>query len=214
MKYNLQKIFKNKSKGFIIPLTLLVSIIVLTISSGISIILTKEMYFSKISRESQLAYYAADDAMMCTIMIDDKYLDGITGLGIFPYDGLTSGSDYIESVRLKVNGDRANRSLTLPTIQSVNDIKCAGVAVFNPAISSFASVPFTRVNSAGVTENGQKSTFSMKMDLGDGSFRCASVVVKKTLTYRQIIARGFTTCKNGNRQTSIERAVVNTTENQ
>jgi hypothetical protein len=212
MKFNLQKVKKYKSRGFILPLTLLLTVIVLTISAGISAVLSKELYFSKLSRESQIAYYAADDAMMCAIMVDDKYLDSSTGLGIFPYDGLADASGYIQSVLNKANADRLNRGF--PQINSINDIKCAGVAIFDPATSSFSSVPFTRINTTGATENGQRSTFNMRMDLGDGSFRCSSVVVSKTINYRQVIARGFTSCRNGNRTTAIERAVVNTTENQ
>jgi hypothetical protein len=64
----------------VLPLTLIICVIILTISAGISIILAKELYFSRLSRLSQVAYYAADDGMMCATMIDDKYIDPDTGL--------------------------------------------------------------------------------------------------------------------------------------
>jgi hypothetical protein len=54
---------KHKTKGFVLPLTLLICMIMLMIATGISIILAKELYFSKLSRLSQIAYYAADSGL-------------------------------------------------------------------------------------------------------------------------------------------------------
>ncbi|MFA6608426.1 MAG: hypothetical protein WCT07_00760 [Candidatus Paceibacterota bacterium] len=208
MKLITQKQIKN-IQGFILPLTLLVCLIILMISTGISVILSKELYFSKVSRESQLAYYSADEALMCAIVVDDKYLDPTTGLGIFPYNGLSTNTTADMQATLdQVNQIRQSRGFSTITL---NDIKCATVAVLNPLVSSFTTSPFSRVNSSGVTENGQKSTFSMRMDLGGGSFRCANVLVYKTSTYRQIISRGFSSCGDSAAR-SIERAVVSTTE--
>jgi hypothetical protein len=51
----------------------------------------------------------------------------------------------------------------------------------------------------------------MRMDLGDGTARCANVTVNKTATYRQIISRGYNTCDAGSSR-FIERAVINVTE--
>ncbi len=206
MKFLINKKQIKRVRGFIIPLTLLVTLVILIVSSGISIILAKELYFSKISRESQIAYYAADNALMCTIMVDDQYINPVSGLGIFPYDGLLDANNYIQAVITSTNADRQEHGLS--TITS-DDIKCATSAIFKTSVSSFSATPFTRVNSLGTTENGQKSSFNMKMDLGDGTFRCASVMVNKTSMFRQIIARGFTSCEGGSK---IERAVVDTTE--
>lgn len=209
MKILLTKNWKLKTRnykvtGFILPMTLLVCSIILTVATGISIILVKELYFSKVSRESQLAYYAADDAMMCAVMVDDQYTDSRTGLGIFPYDNLVTP----QSVLDKVNVERQSRNL--PSLV-LTDIKCATAPVFDVPISSFTSNDFTRTNSLGEIETGQKSAFSMRMDLGDGSTRCATVLVYKTGTYRQIISRGFSSCGGGSLR-PIERAIVNTTE--
>ncbi|MDB5260607.1 MAG: hypothetical protein JWN37_838 [Candidatus Nomurabacteria bacterium] len=194
----------KKVGGFILPMTLLVCTIILTISTGISIILTKELYFSKLSRESQLAYYAADSALMCAIMIDDQYTDPDSGIGIFPYNTTATPQTVLD----KVNNQRQARNLPSLTL---SDIKCATSAIFSGANSSITYEPFNRSNSKGDLESGQKSTFSMKMDLGNGQYRCATVLVYKTSTYRQIVARGFSSC--GNETTlPIERAIINTTE--
>jgi hypothetical protein len=191
-------------KGFILPMTLLVCTIVLTIATGISIILIKELYFSKVSRDSQLAYYAADSALMCATQVDDQYTDPATGLGIFPYGNLTTP----QSVLDKVNIGRQNRGYPAITLA---DIKCATSPIFDSAVSSFSYEPFTRINSNNQTENGEKAFFSMKMDLGNGTFRCANVLIYKTPTYRQIVARGYSSCGNGAAQ-PIERAIISTTE--
>lgn len=203
------KQIKNINRGFILPLTLLVCLIILMIATGISTILSKELYFSKISRESQVAYYSADNALMCALVVDGKYIDPVSGLGIFPYNGLSTNTTAdMQAVIDKVNIDRQARGFSLITL---NDIKCGTVSILTPSVSSFATVPFTRTNSAGVVENGQKSSFSMRMDLGDGTFRCASVLVYKTQNYRQIISRGFSSCGDSTSRL-IERAIVNTTE--
>ncbi len=204
LKYLKQK--KNE-RGFILPLTLLVCSIILTVATGISVILIKELYFSKVSRDSQLAYYSADTAMMCAVMIDGTYIDPSTGLGIFPYGAATDPQSEMSAVLDKVNLQRQERNLSNIFL---SDIKCATSAIFDQTISGFSSVAFSRTNSAGQVEMGKTSTFNMRMDLGDGTVRCATVLISKTDKYRQIIARGFAGCDGQAR--NIERAIINTTE--
>ena len=204
-----QKLKGLFERGFILPMTLLVCAIVLAVTTGISMLLTKELYFSRISRESQLAYYAADIAMMCAIMVDEKYIDPSTGLGIFPHNGLSTDTNIdIQNVLDEVNLERQYRNLSS---LSINDIKCATVPIFDSSTSLFSTVPFQRLDSNNNVELGQTSIFVMHMDLGDGTLRCATVSVSKTDRYRQIIARGFTSCGNGSSKV-IERAIISTTE--
>jgi hypothetical protein len=199
-----KRIARLRHKGFVMPLTLVISVIILTIASGISVILSKELYFSRLSRLSQTAYYAADDGMMCATMIDDGYLDPDTGLGIFEYtNGLTA-----QNVLDKINNNRTARGLT--TI-SLNSIKCATSDIFNSAVSNYSTSAFSRVNSQGAPENGRTTTFSMTMSLGGGSVRCAQITINKTVKYRQIISRGFANCSTTSLY-RIERAIVSTTE--
>lgn len=212
----LKIIIKQKihTRGFILPLTLLVCSIILIISSGISTVLSKELYFSRISRESQLAYYAADDAMMCILMIDNQYIDPATGQGIFPYDSVADPINSMQLTLNKVNLVRQSRGLNQ---LNLNDIKCATVPVFNQLDQNSGgsdfkvdATPFSHTFFGGQTETGRLSTLSMKMDLGNGTYRCAKVKVYKTAKYRQIIVRGFTSCDNSRQP--IERAIINTTE--
>ncbi len=198
------------SKGFILPLTMLICTIVLLISSGITVILSKQLYFSKLSKLSQIAYYSADNGVACTVMIDDKYYDPDTGYGIFPHDPLVEPTTAIANTLEQVNLARQVRNLSTLTL---TDLKCATSPIFDidPDTSNTTFTAFSRLNSQGVTENGYTTSFTMRMAIGDGNYRCARVTVNKTANYRQIISRGFATCQQNLKQ-SVERAVVNTTE--
>lgn len=193
-----------RTRGFVLPLTLIVSVIILTIATGISVILAKELYFSKLSRLSQIAYYAADNGVMCATMIDDQYIDPETGVGIFPFNNATDDTNEMEAILDKVDQDRQIRGMS--QVGSINNIKCATASIFNPAVSGFSVSSFTYN-----AEVGRTSTFSMRMNLGDGTYRCATVVVNKTPSYRQIISRGFASCGTVFSY-PIERAVVSTAE--
>ena len=198
----------HKQKGFILPFTMLISAIVLFITTGAMTLLSKQLYFSKLYKQSQVAYYAADDAVTCAIDIDDTY-QGSDGKGIFPNSTSTDPSTYMEGVLAYVN---VNRQLAnLPTIDSLNDITCAQSKLFDPSASDFSvsSTTYEHVTQTYGTEEGKTSSYSMKMDLGDGTYRCAKVTVNKTPTFRQIIAQGYAQCDNPNG--TVERAVVNTT---
>lgn len=209
------KLFKtkeniNNSRGFVIPFTLLVCVIILSVSTGISVILAKELYFSKLSRESQDAYYAADNGLMCAIAIDDAYIDPATGLGIFE-----SGAVTADQVLTKVNAERALKLLDpLNLYGGSNPIKCATSEIFNPITDGYnVDSSYSHINSSGNVESGKSSTFTLHMDLGYGITRCTKVTVNKTSNYRQIISQGYAECP-GTRSNkySVERAIVDETE--
>lgn len=200
----LNSLYKVKKRGFIVPMTLLITTIILTIATGISVIITKEIFFGRLGRESKLAYYAADTAMSCASSIDEKYIDSVTGLGIFR-SATTTEQDVID----RINQERSKTGLLNIAL---TDIKCGTSLVFDTASNSsaFSVTDFTRNIPSGGTEAGKKSSFKLKMSLGDGTYRCASVVVNKTPTYRQIISRGFSSCDTSSNAT--ERAIINTSE--
>jgi hypothetical protein len=210
---------KMSSGGFILPFTMLISVLVLLVMGSIMTLLSKQLYFSRIYKQSQSAYYAADDAIACAIEIDDTYV-GSDGLGIFPSDPDDYlPLDYIDDVLDYVNLKRAYATPPLTAIGSLNDIKCAQSSIFDPtvALSNFevSSDKYVYSSPSG-PEEGKTSTYTMRMPLGDGSYRCARVTVNKTQSFRQIIAQGYAKTVDGSSscalQTgSVERAVVNTT---
>lgn len=202
--FTFKKIIHTHAKGFVLPLTLIVCVIILTIATSISIILSKELYFSRLSRLSQIAYYAADNGLMCATVIDDQYYDQETGLGIFQYNNLVTSQMVLD----RINVQRVAGGLSA---LSLNDIKCAASSIFDTSVTGYALTPFSRIDSAGNTDTGQTSTFNMRMDLGGGEYRCATVLVNKTPTYRQIISRGFASCGSVYAY-PIERAIVSTSE--
>lgn len=199
-----KKLSTIRSRGFVLPLTLVVCVIILTISAGITIILTKELYFSKLSRLSHLAYYAADNGLMCATMIDDTYIDSTTGLGIFEYGPAPTSQTVLDSI----NSVRTGQGLS--TID-LNSIKCATSDIFNAAITGFAITDFSRTDSGGFIDVGKTTTFNMRMNLGETEERCATIIINKTPTYRQIISRGFASCSTVYSY-PIERAIVSTSE--
>lgn len=202
--------------GFVLPYTLFVTSIMIIITSSVSAVIIKQLYFSRLARQSKAAYYAADTALLCTTVIDSTYTNA-DGIGIFPFD-----ANSLNYVTYQVDmGDVVaytnSRLLSAGTLATnYLDITCAGANIFDPAISGFAldsNVFSYLVPAHGVfpatTESGRSSTFKMKMPLGDGTFRCAKVTVNKTPTYRQIISQGYSDCSNS--ASSVERAVVDTT---
>ena len=208
----LQRIF-GKNRGFVLPFTLLICAILLLISVSISGILTKQIYFSNLARDSQIAYYAADNALACTLAIDETYTD-VEGIGIFPY---SSGSPVVEStekdamLQVLVDIDTKRQSLDpplYPLAQTLSEVQCAQATMLDDT-ANFSISPdlFSRVVGAG-TEYGRTSTFLMKMKIADNEYRCAKVTIRKTQSYRQIISQGYSRCDRAN--TSIERAIINT----
>ncbi len=209
--YNKRISFK-RARGFVIPFTLLICSILLSISTSISVILVKELYFSKLSRDSQTAYYAADNGLECAIVVDDTYTNPATGLGIFESVKTIKANDVLTII----NTERQSMGLTVLTLyddNSINDnsIKCATSEIFNPITNGFKTQAYSRINSIGGVEDGRTSIFTLRMDLDGTAERCAKVTVNKTANYRQIISQGYTTCPGGGTP-PIERAVVSESE--
>ncbi len=194
----------NCPKGFILPFTMLISTLVLMVAGSAMTLLSKQLYFSRVYKQSQVAYYAADDALACALQIDDSYV-GPDGLGIFPSSTTTSANSYIDGVFTYVKTARGLAAA------SKNDIECAQVPIFDTAVTAFATSTnfYQYTPPVGPVEKGVTSVYSMRMPLGDGTFRCAKVTVNKTATFRQVISQGYAKCDTANG--SIERAVVNTT---
>jgi predicted transposase YbfD/YdcC len=210
----------RSQKGFILPFTMLISTLILLVSGSALTLLTKQLYFSKMYKQSQTAYYAADDAMTCAIDVDDTYSDA-DGLGIFPYSTTTDATAYINNVITYFNARQVLPALPI----TLDQIKCAQSDIFTGASAfAVATTTFMHTFSDGRIEDGKTSTYTMHMDLGPDPadtdptngishlYRCAKITVNKTLSFRQIISQGYAQCDNPNG--SIERAVVNTTESE
>ena len=186
---------------------MLISTLVLLVSGNVLVLLSKQLYFSKIYRQSQLAYYAADDAMACALAIDDAYI-GPDGLGIFPYSTTTDAMEHINNTLTYINFKREIDGF--PTMV-LSDITCARVPIFDTLSPTNFTVSTTTYyfTLGSTTEDGITVSYNMRMPLGDGTFRCAKVTVNKTPAFRQFISQGYAQCDNPNG--TVERAVVNTT---
>lgn len=225
--YRLQK-YRN---GFVLPFTMLITSLILFVMLGTMTLISKQQLFEKNDRKSQTAYYVADDAMACAIKIDDSYVNS-NGTGIFPVssstnsvtvNGATTSYAYIDDVIANVNLERslqvdANGDPLQPI--SLLDIKCGESVIFDttPTSDSKFTVATTTdyrhyyINpNTGLEEieYGQTSIFSIRMLVGTNEYRCATVTVNKTESYREIISQGYSSCDPNSQR--VERAIVNST---
>ncbi len=200
------KQFRSDKKAFIMPLTLTLAALILTVAGGITMIIGKELFFSRLTRESATAYYTADTALECATVVDESY-NGTDGNGLFQYDLLneaTSTLNYVNTIRQA----QGIRTLLL------TDILCASVPILDSDRSSFTTTTTDSTGSALQDPYGNQtvmSSFTMMMDTGEGTVACAKVTVEKSLSWRQIIARGFNSCNFGTKNL-LERAVISTSE--
>lgn len=189
------------------PLTLTLAALILTVTGGITMILGKELFFSRMTRESATAYYAADTALECAKALDAMYTDS-QGNGLFdsPLHTATDTLAYVNTVRY---------SQGIGTINFL-DIRCASVSIFDSGVTDIFSTTTDKYGNYLTDPYGASSTktyFTLPMNAGEGGgIVCAKVSVEKSNAWRQIIARGFNTCNFGARML-LERAVINTTEN-
>lgn len=193
---------KAEVKGFVMPFTLLICSIMILITTSVSAILLKQIYFSQLARQSQIAYYAADTAMQCAITVDETYHSGV--YGIFPYDSSDSGNPGAADEQILDAFDATTGNKP----SSYEDIKCAQSFIFKNENNDPTKYEHEAITYLGL--DGYTSRFNMQMDVGDGTFRCAKVIVKKTTAWRQIIVSGYSSCSKGSN--TIERAIVNETE--
>lgn len=220
---------KRGVRGFVLPFTMLITVLILFVTTGALALLSKQQYFSKIYKETQAAYYAADDAISCTITIDDTYVSS-DGLGMFPSSS-SSPSTYIYGVPTYVYSVLSYVNAKQGTSMTLSDVTCGQSPIFTTStVAPYFNPQFTvqpadyqyhfisPVTGLPEIEYGQTSTYNMHMDLGVDPadslgithlYRCAKVTVNKTASFRQIVAQGYSNCSGTNN--AVERAVVNTT---
>lgn len=212
--------FKKIKRGFVLPFTLFICSVMILISVGISAVLSKQIYFSKLARESQSAYYAADDAVACILAIDETYTDD-NGMGIFPASSTPMTSSVADAEVTRVFDSAINRRALLgpdglpigkPLADSRTDIKCGQSVIFGADFSikdtSNPADLYQRKDILPVIEYGQTSYTTLRMEVASGVFRCAKVTINKTASWRQIVAQGYSYCDRAN---AVERSVVDTT---
>ena len=67
------KSFKKNNSGFILPLAVLITSIILSMSFTIFILVFSSIKFSALGRDSQVAFYAADGGVECALFWDIKF---------------------------------------------------------------------------------------------------------------------------------------------
>ena len=138
--------FKNKTKsaGFTLILSLIVVSAILTVGFGVSGIIIKQMIFSSIGRDSDVAFYAADTGIECALYWDkEKAFDSTT------YS--------IDCANITINGSMV--ASTTSFILNFSNSSCVSVLVDKSSIVS----PKTKIEAKGYNV-GCLSTFSNKVE--------------------------------------------------
>lgn len=91
---------KQKNKGFVIMVAVLISSMLISIGAFITIIALKELQLSSSSKDSQKAFYAADSALECALYHDIR--SGASG-GPFPQNSDDINGSLVSSI-INCNG--------------------------------------------------------------------------------------------------------------
>jgi len=109
---------------------MLITVLVLFISTSALALLSKQQYFSKVYKQTQAAYYAADDAISCAVSLDDTYVSS-DGLGIFPSSSTTPSDPdtYVNDVLQYVSDQRKAVDPLAPDVTRAN-VTCGQSQIF------------------------------------------------------------------------------------
>jgi Tfp pilus assembly protein PilX len=200
--------------GFILPLTMLLMTLILLVSFGITSIIVRQARFSRIIKDSLIAYNAADMAITCTSFIDNTFTNSSTTNGIFPTDRnaypIGNETAEINDTIAVINLGRDTRALPrLPN--GSDDLTCGGKRIFNTSDTQISYSAFTYTKSDLSTENGKTSTFNLKIPLSNGDFRCAKVIYNKSQSFNQIISSGYSNC-DASAKSRVERVIISSAE--
>jgi Tfp pilus assembly protein PilX len=199
--------------GFILPLTMLLTTLIMLVSFGITSIIVRQARFSRIVKDSFIAYNAADMAVSCASYIDDSYQDSGSN-SLFPSQDVSvyavaSSTNEITAVFADYN-TTYRTGHGLPTL-GLNDVNCAGESIFDASSSNITYTAYDYTPAIGSVQHGKKSTFNLTFPLSNGDFRCAKVIMNRTSNYRQIIASGYSTCDTTSDK-RLERVIVSNSE--
>ncbi len=78
--------FKNKNRGFVLGIAMIVLTVLLTLSISITIILLRDLKGSNISYDTRVASALADSALMCAESIFKNFKSNTNDRSLFPID--------------------------------------------------------------------------------------------------------------------------------
>ena len=190
-----------KNNGFVVLFAILMVSVVLTISLSLFNITYKQIILSATSKDSQLAYFAAESGLSCALFWNqyfnannaDSPQVNRPNVSHYPFGslGVVFGADFEEGVR--------------------NNIACAGSAI------NIGTPPNGRednYNDSGLGTNGIDETTKFRVTLLDGS--CAEVeVVKREDLFPPakavVTSRGYNNCAVGVPR-KVERTLEGSTD--
>jgi len=136
-------------KGFTLLFAVLISSLLLSIGIAILDLTLKEFLLSSAGRESQFAFYAADDAMECALYWDHNIPGGISGssfatstateLTVNPADLKCNGiqlANYVSAPDVTSAVTSFDVSYAVPTEEDVNVRPCAKIVITKTSSST------------------------------------------------------------------------------
>jgi len=190
-------------KGFVLAFSLLISSIVLALAFGIFNILLKQIVLTSSSKDSQIAFYAADAGAECALYWDTHTSRTLSDNGF--YDTLGNYRYSYKGI-FALPGNYPDRMLTeAPYPDPVT-------------LSSFLVSPNNFIcglaipGGAGLSDSGILAVTDFRMNLTIDGKVCAKVLVKKGTNidgsgFDTIIqSRGYNDCNTGSSR-RVERAI-------
>ncbi len=175
------------TKGFTLFVALIVTSLLLAIGFSLSNIILKQLIFSQSSRESQIAFYAADSAAECALYWDRKGENGTTTA----YGAFATSTEYEASIggRYEIYcGDGTDSTGRVGSFVKV--LENDGVDPVNAATTTF-SIDFADTVS-GLEVGGQKGTCA-KVQVAKWVDNSSGQPVERTT----VDARGYNTPFSG-----------------
>ncbi len=155
MKYSKTNLTKNNGeKGFALLFAVLTASILLSIGLSIFNISLKELQLSTASRDSQVAFYAADSARECALYWDIRYSAFPTCIGT----GCT-GTNYVDNETPIICGKRpAIFLLKTPFESGQNTYTSSGIFEFSEIQESLGTTPQANFSITKVFDGADIST--------------------------------------------------------
>jgi hypothetical protein len=197
--------FKNKNRGFVLGIAMIVLTVLLTLSISITIILLRDLKGSNISYDTRVASALADSALMCAESIFKNFKSNSNDRSLFPID-MSEAPNY----HFNTSGKFAYVD---PTTVGCFDVPIfpaslhagAAPATGTVSTSNYSSITTITYSTVGSYSQGTKVWSQIKRNDFARS-ACAEIEMHTTSTGAVlIIGRGKVPCDSTSR---VERVVV------
>lgn len=190
----------TKQKGFTLLFAVLISILVMSISTTIISISTRQIILSGTSRESQYAFYAANTALECAYYWDQRGDNFDDNKFAFP---LASGSSTSETLECAGGNIKTGDGFSSTPGNTFNRAWLTPIFSIDESEHTFWMV-IENKSSSGITINTPRTCAKVTVFKEVGQITVAGIDYDQLKT--KIEARGYNTCDLSDSRT-VERGV-------